>query len=167
MITSDNIHRSTEWLWLEVTSGDDLVQPSCSSGATQSQLPRIVPRQLLEISKDGDSTASLGKLCQCLVTLTLKKCFLMFRGNLLCFSLCPLPLVLALGSHQKEPGSVLFSPSFQVFMYIDKIPLTLPFSMLNRSSFTPPHRRDAPAPSWLLWPCAGLSPVSPYLPCTG
>jgi len=47
------------------------------------------------ISKDGDPTTSLGKLPQCSVTLTVKKCFLMFRGNLLCFSLCPLPLVLS------------------------------------------------------------------------
>ena len=29
---------------------------------------------------------------QCSVTLTVKKCFLMFRGNLLCFSVCPSPL---------------------------------------------------------------------------
>ena len=39
------------------------------------------------MSKDGDSTTSLGKLCQCLVTLTVKKCFLMFIWHLLCLNL--------------------------------------------------------------------------------
>lgn len=31
---------------------------------------------LLHISEDGVSTTSLGDLCQCLFTLTVKKCFL-------------------------------------------------------------------------------------------
>jgi len=48
-------------------------------------------RQLLNISKDGDSAACLGNLRQCSVTFTIKECFLMFRRNLLCFSLCLLP----------------------------------------------------------------------------
>jgi len=40
-----------------------------------------------------------------------KKFFLMFRQNILCFSLCPLPLVLSLGTTEKclAPGTnVLF-----------------------------------------------------------
>ena len=53
-------------------------------------------RWVLNISKEGDSTTSLGNLCQCSVTFTVKKHFLMFRGNLLGFSLCPLPLVLSI-----------------------------------------------------------------------
>lgn len=55
-------------------------------------LPRIMPRWLFNISMDGDSTTSLGKQCQCSVNLIVKKCFLMFRGNFLCFYLCLLPL---------------------------------------------------------------------------
>jgi len=51
----------------------------------------------LNISREGDSTASLGSLFQCSVTLRGKKFFLMFRRNFLCFSLSPLPLVLSLG----------------------------------------------------------------------
>jgi len=38
-----------------------------------------------EYSGDGNSTASLGNLCQCSVTLTMRKCFLMFGRNLLVF----------------------------------------------------------------------------------
>ena len=36
-------------------------------------------RQLLNASKDGDSTASLGILSQCFPTLTVKKGFLMIK----------------------------------------------------------------------------------------
>jgi len=35
-----------------------------------------VCRCLLNISKEGDSTASQGNLCQCSVTFTVKKCLL-------------------------------------------------------------------------------------------
>jgi len=66
--------------------------------------------RLLSASKDADATTSLGNLCQCLVTLTVKKCFLMFRGNLLCFSLCPLPLVLSLGTTKKSLDPSLHPP---------------------------------------------------------
>jgi len=43
-----------------------------------------------------------GNLSQCSVTLRGKKFFLMFRQNFLCFSLCPLPLVLLLGTTEKS-----------------------------------------------------------------
>lgn len=41
----------------------------------------------LSISEDRDSTTSLGTLLLGLVTLTMQKCFLVLRHNLLCFSL--------------------------------------------------------------------------------
>jgi len=41
----------------------------------------------LNISREGDSTTSLGSLFQCSVTLRVKKFFLMFRWNFLCFIL--------------------------------------------------------------------------------
>ena len=59
----------------------------CSSRATQSWLPRTMSRQVLSISKNRDSTTSPGNLSQFWVTLTVKKCFLMFRRNLLHSSL--------------------------------------------------------------------------------
>jgi len=58
----------------------------------------------------------------------------MFRGNLLCFSLCPLPLFLGTGHDRKEPDSVLFAPSIQLFIYINKIPLSLLIAKLNSPS---------------------------------
>ena len=82
--------------------GGHLVGAPCSARATLSLLSRTVSRQLLNISEGGDSTTALGKLCQCLVTPAVKKWFLMFRGNLPCFSWCPLPLVLALGTTKRS-----------------------------------------------------------------
>lgn len=72
--------------------------PSTLSSATQHKFPRPMSSWLLRISKVRDSTTSLGKLCWCSVTLTVKKSFLIFRGHLLCSDLGPLPLVLLLGT---------------------------------------------------------------------
>ena len=79
-----------------------LVQPPCRSRVTYSRLHRTSYRQVFNISREGDSTTSLGSLFQCSVTLRGKKFFLMFRRNFLCFSLCPLPLVLSLGTTGKS-----------------------------------------------------------------
>ena len=76
---------------LKGTSVGHLVQPSCRSRVTYSRLHRTLSRRVLNISRGGDSTTSLGSLFQCSVTLRGKKFFLTFRWNLLCFSLCPLP----------------------------------------------------------------------------
>ena len=55
-----SIHRITVLLRFEGTSGDCLVQPTCSSRLSKSKLLRAVCCQVLNISKDGDSTTSLG-----------------------------------------------------------------------------------------------------------
>ena len=85
-----------------------LVQPSSRSRVTYSRLHRNLSRQILNISREGDSTTSLGSLFQCSVTLRGKKFFLLFRRNFLCLSLCPLPLVLqGLPTSRKLPPSQL------------------------------------------------------------
>jgi len=100
--------------------------------ATCSWLPGTMSRWLLSISKVGDSTTSLGNLCQCSVTFTVKKHFLTFRGNLLCFSLSPSPLVL--GTTEKSLDLSSSHPPLQVFINIDEMPLSLHFSRLQRTS---------------------------------
>ena len=54
------------------------------------------------ISREGDSTTSLGSLGWGSVTLRGKKFFLGFSWSFLCLSLCPLPLVLLLGTTGKS-----------------------------------------------------------------
>jgi len=121
-----------------VEVGRDLGRSSgptpCSSRAIYSQSPRTMFRWLLSICKDGDSTTSLGNLCQCLATLTVKKCFLIFRQSLLCFIFVPIAFGPVTGHHWKAPGSILFAPSLQVFQHFDKIPLSLLFSRQNSLS---------------------------------
>ena len=97
---------------LEGTSVDHLVQPPCQSRITYSRLHRILSRQVL-ISREADSTTSLGNLFQCSVTLRGKKFLLVFRRNFLCFSLCPLPLALSLGTTEKSLAPSSWHPPFR------------------------------------------------------
>jgi len=86
-----------------------LVQPPCQSRVTYSRLHRTASRRVLNISREGDSTTSLGSLFQCSITLRGKKFFLMFRRSLFCFSLCPLRLVLSLGTTEKSLAPKVYS----------------------------------------------------------
>jgi len=51
---------------------------TCQSRVTQSRLHRTASRRVLKICREGDSTTSLGSLCQGSVTLRVKKFFLKF-----------------------------------------------------------------------------------------
>ena len=113
----------------EGISGGHPVQPPLLK---QDHLkPRTMSRKLLNISRDGDSTTSLCNLCQCLVTLTVTKCFLMFRGNLLCFSLCPLPFYLSLGTTGKSLAPSSCHSLFRYLHTLIRFPLSLLFARLN------------------------------------
>ncbi|NXJ79022.1 MCM3 factor, partial [Trogon melanurus] len=57
--------------------------PTCQSRITYSRSHRNTSRQVLKVSREGDSTTSLGSLCQGSVTLTVKNLFLRFLWNLL------------------------------------------------------------------------------------
>jgi len=57
-------HRITECSGLEGTSVGHLVQLPCRSTITYSRLHRTLSRQVLNISREGDSTTSLGSLFQ-------------------------------------------------------------------------------------------------------
>ena len=110
-ITESQNHRM---VGLEGTSVGHLVQPPC-----QSRLHRTLSRQVLNISRE-ESTTSLGNLFQCSITLRGKKFFLMFRGNFLCFSLCPLSLLLLLGTTEKSlaPSSIIFTPRCNLIFHL-------------------------------------------------
>ena len=97
-----------------VEVGRDLWRSSspspCSSRVT---FPRIVCRWLLNISKEGDATTSVGNVFQSSVTLSVKKFLHMFRQTFLCFDLCPLPECLLLGRNSvlKRPELPILQPS--------------------------------------------------------
>ena len=88
-------------------------------------------RQLSNISKVWDCKILLGNLFQGSVTLTVKKCFLMIRGNLLCFSLCPLPLILSLGTVEKSLALFSLYPPFRYLYTLIRSPLSYLLSRLN------------------------------------
>lgn len=127
-----SLGRSRSLLWqnrrmVEVgrASGGLLVQCCpCSSRATQSRLSRTMSRQILSLprSTEGDATTTLGNVCRCSVTCTVKKCFLMFRQSFLCFLFVPMASCPVTGHYWKEPGFILLSTSDQVFTYIDETP---------------------------------------------
>jgi len=102
-------------------SADHLVQLPCQSRVTYS---RSSSRWVLNIAREGDSAIPLGSLFECSVTLKVKKFYLVFRWNFLCFSLCPLPLVLLLGTTE-ESGPILLTPTLEIFLSIDEIPSQL------------------------------------------
>ena len=85
-------------------------------------------RWLLRISKDGDSMISLGSLCHCSVTLTVKKLCLMFRQSLPYCSLCPLPLVLSLGTTGKSLAPSSLHPPFSYLWTFVRSPWSFLFS---------------------------------------
>lgn len=94
----------TEGLSLEGTYGD-LVQPPFSS-----RFPRTISRELLNISKNEDST-SPDNLCQQLNHPQSKNVFPDTHSDPLCFSLCPLPL---LHTSEKRLPLPFLAPSLQV-----------------------------------------------------
>lgn len=103
----------TEWLRLKGTSGG-----LCEAGPPTAYCPGPFP--LLNTSRDGNSTTSLSNLCQCLVTNTVKKCFLMFRQNS-CVPFCAVSGSFP-GHHWERPGAVFFTPSLQKLTHIDEFP---------------------------------------------
>lgn len=62
-----NNHGLTQWQRLEGPSGGHLVKPQLQAQSAGAGSTR--PRPVLKISEDRDSTASLGNLCPCLITL--------------------------------------------------------------------------------------------------
>lgn len=101
---------------------------------------------------------SLGNLWQHSVSLTVNKCFFVFRCFSFAIACCPVT------EHQwKEPGFLFFAHSFQTFIHIDEFPPGSFFSRVNiSSSFNLSSYERCSSPLNIL---DGLSPVlrSPVL----
>lgn len=90
----------------------------------------------------------------------------MFRGNILCFSLCPLLLVRSLGITEKSLA--LSSQSLRysyVLMRPSQASSTPGCTVSALSAF--PHRKDTPVPSPFSRPFAGLVPVVSHVSWIG
>lgn len=85
-------HRISEWLRREGTSGCHLVQLLLKQGHLE-QVAEDCVYLSSECLQGWRFLISLDTLRQCSVTFTVKKCLLLLRKNLLCFNLCPVPLV--------------------------------------------------------------------------
>lgn len=94
-------------------SGCHLIQPSYSS-RPQSWLPSTTSWLLLIISKDRNSTSSLGSLYHCSGTLTVEMCSLMYPG--VQFVASPRP-VLSLGTTGKSLTASSLHHPFRYFVH--------------------------------------------------
>lgn len=124
-------HRITEWLRLEDTSVchtihlETVFQPHVSLASTYLQEWRVH-----------------NLLCEFSITLTERKCFLVFRKSLLCFNMCPLPLVILLGTSGK---SLALHLPFRFLYSLLRSPLSLLQTEQSQLSACA-HSRDAPVP---------------------
>ena len=94
---------------------------------------RPTSRQLLHISRE-ETPQPLGSLCQCSVSCTAQKGCLVFRGNLLCPSLFPLPLVFAVGTHFRNGLGTTKEKS--AWVYAGSLSLHTDFSGCSSSQLT-------------------------------
>lgn len=94
--------KSTESLQLEVASGDHPVQLCRSGRVSQSKLFRAVSSWVSSVSTKGDHSLSRESVPMFDHPHSQLKCFLVFRGNIIHFSLCTLPLVLSLGITERS-----------------------------------------------------------------
>ena len=106
----------------------------------------------------------LSKLWQCSGTHTVKKCFLVFRENILCSCLCSLPLVLLLGTTEKHL-TALFAPPLNVYLYtlLMSFPLSLLHAELSQLSLP---KRGSLVPYLCLWYSFGSCPAAPCFSCS-
>lgn len=104
-----NLESQDHWLKLEGTSGDYLIPFACSSRATQSRLSR----QLLKISKEVTIQPLWANYTSFWPPTQTEPPVFWFAP----MNSCP-----GTRNHWKEPGSVLFAPSIEVFIDVDEIP---------------------------------------------
>ena len=110
--------KTIEWFGLGGTFTDHLNHPSCNEqGHIQlHQILRALFNIMLNISKGGASTTSLGNLCQCFTTLIVKNFFLISYLNLL---------------YRKSPSPSFLSAPFKYWKAAIRSLRSLLFSRLN------------------------------------
>lgn len=81
---------------------------ACPALGQLQQLLKAMSSHVFNTSADGCSTVVQYNLLQCSPTCTIKA-FFMFKWNFLCFSLCPLPRALPVGTTRKSLSSILLT----------------------------------------------------------
>lgn len=95
--------RVTEYLRLESTSGDCLVQPTAQSSVSQSRLPTTAGGPVtVWISPRLETSPPLWETCSTVWSPLKTKCFLVFKWIFLYFGLCLLLLVHSLNATKKR-----------------------------------------------------------------
>ena len=133
-----------------------------SSGRdTYSQLPRMVSRQSLNISKE--EIQPLWATSSSAWSPSHENVFPGVQSESRMFQLVPIASGPFTKHHWKEPGSALFASSLQVLLYIDEMP---PWAFSSPGWTVPAvsafcHRRDAPTqliiPVVLRWTLSSMS----------
>lgn len=93
-----------------------------------------------------------------------KNIFLMFKWNSMCFLFVLIASFPVTGHHWEKSVCIFFIDSHQVFIHVDNVPLSFPFSRLTVWAFPGSLcMADAPIVSSSLWSFTGLIPVCPLL----
>jgi len=142
---------------MERISGGHLVQPPIQVGPPRAVCSRQLPGGFWWLRG-----RSYNFYSSALSPAPVKKCFLIFMQSLLHSSLCPLPLVLALGTTEKSlvPSS-LHSPFRQMLKRSPWAFSSPGWTVPTLSSS--PHRRCAPLSQSCSWPSNGLLSVCSYI----
>jgi len=115
----------------------------------------------LNTSRDGHSTTSLGTPCQCLTTLSVKKCFLIFNLNLPWHNLRPFPLILSPVTSEKRPTPAFAVSMFQILEESNKVSPQPTFPQTKQPQFLPLLWRQVESCPWFTsepfyWACTWL-----------
>lgn len=84
-----------QWLTLEVTYGNDPVQPLVKVGPSRASYTEPSQTNFGFLSSKEETSRPLQAIYAHMFFSLTVKCFVMFRENLLCFSLCPLSCFLS------------------------------------------------------------------------
>ena len=97
----------------------------------------MTSKRFLNTSNDGDSTTSLGSLCQCLTIFSVKTFFLISNLNLPWCNLRPLALILSPVTSENRP-TPLTAVTFQVFEDSNKVSPQPSFPQTKQPQFLQP-----------------------------
>lgn len=169
-------NRNTYWAGFTESLNNRMVEverpfwiPSCWTSlviVTYSQLPRMgfATHVSFQYLQGRESTTTLSNLWLWSVTLTVRKFFLIFRGNFLCFSLYTLYLVLSLDTTKNSLAASALHPPFTYLNILIKHLMSFLFSQPNSHRYLTVSKQDRcfmhqPCS----WPFFGLFPICPCL----